>query len=152
MRIGNIFEGTDTSAKGRTTEAFQLAYAIAKLKSIFWGVGLGQTKIIGGDVIRSFYNYSVELRPRVSILNAVGDTLSTFGILGVIIRLFIEIYLFFKTKVLSNYYRTLLFFYIFIYQFTGSFLTNVAEYVIWALAFCNCFPEFDKHYPSADGQ
>ena len=31
MRIGNIFEGTDTSAKGRTFHAFQLAYAIAEL-------------------------------------------------------------------------------------------------------------------------
>jgi hypothetical protein len=43
-----------------------------------------------------------------------------------------------------NYYRLLLFTFIFIYQFTGSFITNVAEYVIWIMAFTPVFREFDK--------
>ena len=34
--------------------------------------------------------------------------------------------------------------YIFIYQFTGSYLFNIAEYVIWALAFSQVFEEFDR--------
>jgi len=59
------------------------------------------------------------------------------------LRLIIEIALFFHTKVWRNYYRLLLFFFVFIYQFTGSFITNVAEYVIWILAFTNIFHQFD---------
>ncbi|MGZ5135232.1 MAG: hypothetical protein ACXWCG_08785, partial [Flavitalea sp.] len=52
---------------------------------------------------------------------------------------------FFKTKVWSNYYRLSLFLFIFIYQFTGSYLTNIAEYVIWILAFHpGLFTEFDR--------
>jgi hypothetical protein len=43
----------------------------------------------------------------------------------------------------TNYYRLLLFLFVFIYQFTGSFITNVAEYVIWILAFTNTFHQFD---------
>ncbi|MBC7536218.1 MAG: hypothetical protein H7258_11050, partial [Ferruginibacter sp.] len=52
-------------------------------------------------------------------------------------------FLFFYTKVWTNYFRLLLFIFIFIYQFTGSFVTNIAEYVIWILAFTNVFVEFD---------
>jgi hypothetical protein len=37
----------------------------------------------------------------------------------------------------------MLFIFIFVYQFTGSFITNLAEYVIWILAFTNAFPQFD---------
>jgi hypothetical protein len=33
----------------------------------------------------------------------------------------------------------------FIYQFTGSFMTNIAEYVIWVLAYTPAFREFDKN-------
>jgi hypothetical protein len=32
----------------------------------------------------------------------------------------------------------------FIYQFTGSYIYNIAEYAIWLLAFNNVFEEFDK--------
>jgi hypothetical protein len=35
----------------------------------------------------------------------------------------------------------------FVYQFTGSFISNIAEYVIWILAFKpDLFPEF-QHPP-----
>jgi len=142
-RIIVIFAGKDGSANGRTYQAFYLAYTIADLKSLWWGIGPGQLKIIGDSVIKAFYKYPPNYG-QVSIPSAFAETIALFGIVGATIKLFIEIYLFFKTKVLSNYYRTLLFFYIFIYQFTGSFTTNIAEYVIWILAFTNVFPQFDK--------
>lgn len=142
-RIIFIFAGKDGSANGRTFEAFNLAYIIAGLKSIWWGIGPGQLKIIGDSVIKSFYHYPPNYG-QVSIPCAYAETIALFGIIGGSIRLFIELYLFRKTKVLNNYFQTFLFFYIFIYQFTGSFTTNIAEYVIWILAFTNIFPQFDR--------
>jgi hypothetical protein len=61
------------------------------------------------------------------------------------LRLGLEIWLFFRTGVRYNYYRLSLFLFIFIYQFTGSFIMNIAEYVCWAMAFKKgIFEEFDK--------
>ncbi len=144
-RALSFIMGSDQSGRGRTSEAFYLAYTIADLKSIWWGVGPGQIKIIGDSVIRSFYNYP-DYVTRVGIPNAFAENLALFGILGTFVRLFVELYLFFKTKVLSNYYRTFLFFFIFIYQFTGSYTSNIAEYVTWILAFTNIFPKYDRLY------
>ena len=63
---------------------------------------------------------------------------------GLIIRFSLEWYFFFRTKTYSNYYRLGLFIFIFIYQFTGSYFFNVAEYTIWTLAFSQVFEEFDR--------
>jgi hypothetical protein len=144
-RIYNVFEGTDTSGRGRTTEAFLLAYQIAELKSVWWGVGLGQIKIVGNNIIRTFYNlplndYSFSVR----IPCAFAETLAVFGIIGSFVRIFTQIYCFFKEKVIYNYYQTILFLFIFVYQFTGSYFTNVAELIIWILCFSNIFKKFDS--------
>ena len=143
VRLTAFLSGSDQSGRGRTTEAFQLGYLIAKEKSIWWGVGPGQLKIIGDPIIKAFYGYTTDYG-QVSIPNAFAETLALYGFVGVGLRLFLEVYLFFRTNVVRNYFRTLLFVYIFIYQFTGSFTTNIAEYVIWILAFSNVFPQFDK--------
>jgi hypothetical protein len=140
-RIGNIFSGKDTSGKGRTIDAFILANKILRTGSEYWGIGAGQIKIVGGDIIRNYYQYTPDFT--VAIPNAAAETLAIFGWVGFSFRLFIEIFLFFYTMVWTNYYRLLLFFFMFIYQFTGSFITNVAEYVIWILAFTNVFHQFD---------
>jgi hypothetical protein len=143
VRISAIMGGGDPSANGRTYEAFYLAIKIAHLKSVWWGIGPGQLKIIGDSVIKGFYGYDADWG-KVTIPSAFAETIATFGIVGACIRFLVEVYLFFKTRVLTSYYRTLLFFFIFVYQFTGSFNTNIAEYVIWILAFTNIFPQFDK--------
>jgi hypothetical protein len=145
-RIRNIISGKDTSANGRTYESFILAWNIAKTKSLYWGIGLGQLKLIGRDYIIQYYTYT-DIPPVIRIPNAVAETLNIFGIAGLVLRFSIIIYLFFKTKVWNNYYRLLLFIFIFIYQFTGSFLFNVVEYVIWILAFSRgLFPIFDRRH------
>ena len=143
VRIFAITDGADLSANGRTVDAFKLAFSIAELKSIWCGIGFGQLKIIGDTVIKAFYKYPDDYG-QVSIPCAFAETLALFGIFGAALRLFVELFLFYTTRVLSNYYRTFLFVFIFIYQFTGSFTTNIAEYVIWILAFTNVFPQFDK--------
>lgn len=143
IRLGNIFSGADTSGKGRTVDAYILAKKMLYEKNEFWGIGLGQVKIIGADIIREYYRYIMEFT--ATIPNATAETLAIFGWFGLVCRLAVEVFLFFHTRVWTNYYRLLLFSFIFIYQFTGSFVTNIAEYVIWILAFTNVFAQFDVH-------
>lgn len=142
FRIDNIIAGHDSSGKGRTFDAFFLATKILALKSSIWGIGLGQIKIVGAEVIKDFYLYPASYKT-VAIPNVTAETLAIFGFAGLFIRFAIEIGLFLYTRVWKNYYRLLLFIFIFIYQFGGSFITNVAEYVIWILAFTNVFTQFD---------
>ena len=142
VRITGILAGEDQSGRGRTIEAFQLAYQIAEEKSLWWGVGFGQLKIVGDPIIKEFYQYPPDYGT-VSIPSVFAETFASFGLVGAGLRLLVEVWLFFRTNVLGNFYRTLLFFHVFIYQFTGSFTANFAEYVIWILAFVNVFPAFD---------
>ena len=142
IRIQNIIAGKDTSGKGRTSDAFILAMQILEQKNTLFGIGAGQIKILGADIIRSYYLYDLDYND-IAIPNATAETLAIFGFAGVTIRIGVELFLFYHTRVWRNYYRLFLFFFIFTYQFTGSFITNVAEYVIWVLAFTNAFPQFD---------
>ena len=146
FRIRNIFKGTDTSFNGRFFDSFALAWKVAAEKSIFFGVGLGQIKLLGSDIWNTFYNTRFSVN-EISIPNAVAETFALYGLAGLILRFGIQIWFFIRTKPFTNYYRMGLFLYIFIYQFTGSYLFNIGEYVIWALAFSQVFKEFDK-YPA----
>jgi hypothetical protein len=140
-RIKNIFSGDDTSFRGRTYESFVLAWRIAREKSVLFGCGLGQAKIIGVKVFKDYYGY---LPPVVRIPNTLADTMATFGLTGLVLRLAATVFLFFRTRVSTNYYRLALFIFIFIYQFTGSFLNNIVEYVLWVMAFTPAFPQFNR--------
>lgn len=142
IRIQNIMSGNDTSTNGRTTDSFAIAWRIAEMKNIWFGAGLGQIKIVIGVLVKQYFSHWGNY-VRYDIPNAMGETLAIFGITGVVLRLALETWLFFKTKVFLNYYRLALFIFIFIYQFTGSFITNSVEYVIWVLAFSNVFQQFD---------
>lgn len=142
LRLQNIITGTDSSGRGRTFEAFILAGQMLDQKSYIWGIGLGQIKILGAEIIRDYYLYPMD-HTVFTIPNAAAETLAIFGWVGFCLRIFIELFLFIYTKVWTNYYRLILFLFIFIYQFTGSFITNLAEYVIWILAFTNVFNQFD---------
>ena len=142
LRIENIFAGADSSGRGRTYEAFILANKMLDEKSHTWGIGLGQIKLLGSEIIRDFYLYPMEYTV-FTIPNAAAETLAIFGWVGFSLRILIQLVLFFRTKVWTNYYRLLLFIFIFLYQFTGSFITNIAEYVIWILAFTNVFPQYN---------
>jgi hypothetical protein len=145
LRIRNIFKGADSSFKGRSSDSFYLAWVVAREKSIYFGIGLGQLKLLGVEIWNAFYK-TVFSANNVAIPNAVAETFAIYGIAGLIIRFSLEWYLFSRTKPYTNYYRMGLFIYIFIYQFTGSYLFNIAEYVIWALAFSHVFEEFDKKH------
>lgn len=143
VRVANVISGKDPSGKGRTFEAFWLAGQLLEKKSYWWGIGPGQIKILGFDLIRDYYGYGYDTT-QVAIPNAAAETLAIFGWVGLVVRIGAEWFFFVYTKVWRNYYRLLLFAFIFTYQFTGSFITNVAEYVIWIIAFTPVFREFDS--------
>jgi hypothetical protein len=141
LRLNNIFSGNDLSGKGRTFDAFVLGNKLLDQKSYLWGIGLGQIKVIGDDIIRDFYLYPLDY-DIIAIPNAAAETLAIFGWLGLVLRLLVQLVMFFYTKVWTNYYRLFLFVFMFLYQFTGSFITSLAEYLIWILAFTEVFPRF----------
>jgi hypothetical protein len=141
-RLLSIIAGNDTSANGRTVDSFGIAWKLAEGKNIWFGIGLGQIKVEIENLVRSFYNYWGNYT-RYDIPNAMGETLAIFGLTGVALRIFLEWFLFFRTKTYTNYYRLALFIFVFIYQFTGSFITNIVEYVIWILAFSQVFDQFN---------
>lgn len=144
-RVANILAGKDSSFKGRTLDSFLLSFDIVRQKSLLWGTGFGQFKLLGLARFREYYNSSHYMLRDVVIPNSIGDLFGALGLMGVAIKLFFEAYFFSRTKVFRNDYRLTLFLFIFIYQFTGSFVTNVAEYVIWILAFkTDLFPEFQN--------
>jgi hypothetical protein len=144
-RLINVLQGKDLSFNGRTYDSFFLGNKIAQERSFWFGSGLGQVKVLGLEYFKHFYDNPNFKISDVSIPNNVGDILATFGLVGVLIKLFFEFYFYFKTRVYANYYRLALFLFIFIYQFTGSFIMNIAEYAIWILAFkSNIFPEFNR--------
>lgn len=143
VRLHNIWSGKDTSARGRTYEAFAIAWDVARMKSACWGIGPGQLKTLGRDYIIQYYHYA-HIPQTVRIPNAVAETLNIYGIIGIVCRFGLILFLAIKTRVWTNYYRLSLFSFMFIYQFTGSFISNTAEYVIWAIAFCpSILKEFD---------
>ena len=127
-RIVDLINGKDTSANGRTFNAFWLANEIAHKKSMWFGVGTGQIKQIGAQIIKEYYNYSVNDLASIRIPNTIGETLAMYGYVGLFLRLLAQLILFRVTKVNANFYRTSIFLFIFIYQFTGSFF-NRANFI-----------------------
>lgn len=145
VRLKNIFSNNDTSFKGRTIDSFILSYDMASMKSLWFGMGPGQVKVYGLELYNHFYVLATDPARIVRIPNAVGETLAIYGILGLLARFGTLVYFYFKTKVYSNYYRQALFVFLFIYQFSGSNIVSINEYVIWILAFsATQFHEFDK--------
>lgn len=142
-RLSNLLNNKDSSARGRTYESFLIAHKIIAQKSFLFGVGPGQFKVIGRNVVLSFYQYA-NIPESVRLPNACADTLVCFGYIGLALRLLLQFLLFFKTKVFNNPFRVWLFIFLFVYQFTGSYITNTVEYLLWALAFAPVFPDFTK--------
>jgi len=136
LRIDNILNGRDTSFRGRTYESFILAHKILQQKSLYWGIGPGQLKVFAREIIIQYYFYS-RIPETIRIPNAVAETIVCYGYIGVVLRIGLQVFLFFRTGVRKNPYRLWLFLFLFIFQFMGSYITNAAEYVFWILCFSN---------------
>jgi hypothetical protein len=136
QRILQVISGGDSSTSSRTIYSFLVAFSVASTKSLWWGAGLGQAKLV--DVSNLDVGFNVGVIP-----NAMAGTFAELGIVGVLVRLGLEIYLFFRTRVYRNSFRIAMFVVAFITQLTGSYITDVQEYVTWFLAFWPLFPEFE---------
>lgn len=123
QRARSIVGGTDSSEQVRTTMAIRDAYEIARSKDLLFGVGLGETK-----------DYSTQF-PTGRIASAVADTLSALGIAGLVLRFGLEVWFFCRSRPDRDPLRLSLFTWVFLWQFGGSFNGNIAEYLIWVLAF-----------------
>jgi hypothetical protein len=131
VRIHDVIKGYDASGKAKTVGAFTAAYELIQNKNFWFGIGLGQLNM-------------------ADLPNAAAQTIAAFGYFGLILRLGIELVLFIKTKVYTNPYRVWLFLFVFLYQFTGSGLTNTVEYIIWALAFAPILSDLDSRSIKTD--
>jgi hypothetical protein len=143
FRINNIIKGEDTSAMGRLLYSFMFAKDLVFRYNPIFGIGPGQVKIIAHDMIVNHYQYHGSLAEIVRIPNSMAEMLATYGFFGFLLKLFLQIYFFFKWKIFRNLYAFILFLFMFIYQFTGSFITNAAEIVNWAIVFGLRFPAFE---------
>jgi len=137
-RIFQVISGNDGSTQGRTLFAFIGAYVVATSKSIWWGVGLGQMKMM--DISSLGFGLTN------GVPDEVAGIFAEFGIFGVSLMLAVQGYFFFKTKVYRNLFQLAMFIVAFSQQFTGSFGTDVQEYLMWFLAFNNFFPEFSMRH------
>lgn len=142
-RTANILEGKDTSAMGRLVYSFMFARDLALSGNWFFGIGPGQIKVLGRDLIVNHYHYRGELAEVVRIPNSIAELLATYGAFGVALKLIAEAWFFVRCRIWENFYAFTLFIFLFIYQFTGSFLVNVAELGGWAFVFGARFREFE---------
>ncbi|MEM9023305.1 MAG: O-antigen ligase family protein, partial [Bacteroidota bacterium] len=92
-RVGDLFAGKDTSGRGRTVEALKLATLVADTKSRWFGVGVGQVKVAAEVVIRDYYHYTSSDIPVIRIPSAIGETIGTFGFVGLVLRFGLQAYL-----------------------------------------------------------
>ncbi|HEY4206395.1 MAG TPA: hypothetical protein VGM31_06280 [Puia sp.] len=143
LRLINIISGTDSSTNNRSSEAYFLALSIADLKSTIFGVGPGQLKLLGENLISLIYAFSdqPDSTQMARIPSSMAETLATFGWIGFFGKLLVELVLYRKAKVKTSSYRLCLFIFMFIYQFVGSFSTNIVEIFFWTLAFSRVFPD-----------
>jgi hypothetical protein len=105
-------------------------------------VGWGQAKVVGKELLGDFF-FGDDNASQNRLPNAIADLLSSAGYVGILLKLGLLLWLFFKSRAHRNYFRTALFLFMMIYQFTGSCLGNLAEYVVFAFALSPAFPEFE---------
>ncbi len=133
-RVFQVLAGGDGSTNLRTIGGYIGAYAAASSKSLWWGVGLGQVK---------FFDFSgVGFGIDNTLPNATALTFAEFGIIGLLVRFAVELYLFAKTRVYLSSFRLAMFIVAFISQLTGSNMDDVQSYLLWLLAF---YPFFDNN-------
>ena len=135
-RVVQVATGGDSSTKSRTIFSFIVAFTVASSKSLWWGAGLGQSKLV--DVSDLGLGFTVGIIP-----NAVAGTFAEFGIIGVMVRFGAEFYLFFRTKVFLNSFSLSMFVVAFITQLTGSHMMDVQQYLMWCFAFFPFFPDLN---------
>jgi hypothetical protein len=127
-RVWLVLVGGDASTQLRVFFAYPAAWAIATSKSLWWGVGLGQMKLLNLAIL----GHGIE----TTLPNAASQTLAEWGLIGLLSRFAVELYLFFRTRTYSNSFRFAMFVVAFFSQLTGSYNDDVQSYLLWLFAFC----------------
>ncbi len=135
-RISQVTSGNDSSVDSRTVSAFIVAQIVVSHKNPWWGVGLGQAKLVDLPTVGLAFRRAV-------IPNAIADLYAEMGVIGVLLKIGAEVWLFFATKTYRNSFRIAMFVIAFILQLTGGYIEDVQEYLTWCFAFCPFFPQFD---------
>lgn len=143
-RVLQVVTGNDGSAQTRTTLGFVGGYIIASSKSLWWGAGLGQSKLIDLSALGLGLGAG-------TVGNAASATLAEFGLVGVFVRLAVELYLFFRTRIYRNSFRLAMFVAAFISQSTGGNLVDVQQGLMFCFAFLPFFPEMNQRVNSKPG-
>jgi len=145
VRVVNILTGNDTSSEGRIESAFNVAIDLIHFKKAYMGVGPGQVKELYNDLLTTYYKLDLASPIDYRIPNSIAEMLAIYGLYGIIVKIGLEIYFFVRLKTYKNIYTFALFSFIFLYQFTGSFIVNISEIGIWAIVFGSRFDSFDFH-------
>jgi hypothetical protein len=143
-RIVAVATGNDNSVNIRSVQSYVAAWGMARSSDIWFGAGLGESKDYG----HTFVTWNQQGIANASLPSTVATDLGELGLFGIALRFMAEIYLFIKTRPDRDPYRLSLFIWVFLYQFAGSFDSNVAEYVIWVLAFSASAGFFSAPEPS----
>ena len=133
-RITNIVTMNDSSVQGRSFDSYTLATQIAEQKSLLFGAGIGQIKIIGNPIIIDFYKYSKDAVDVVRIPSSAAEMLASYGLVGLTLKIILLLYLYARFKVYKNIYSNHLFIFFFLYQLYGSFMLSTIEVFCFALA------------------
>lgn len=142
VRLGDIIAGNDTSGNGRIFDPWILTFRmLGKNGDYLFGIGWGQIRIIGDSIIRDFYQYTHDPATKFGLPNILTEITTMFGFAGLTLVVLFQVLMFRVTKVYRSNFRSLIFWFIFIYQFTGSYSSSVMYYCYWVLAFS---PRFDK--------
>jgi len=137
LRVISVVSGSDVSGNARLFESWTLAFDILdKHHSYFTGVGWGNVPVVGHDLIQSFYGYADDNTTAAYTLpNIVCEILAMTGFVGVSLFIWLQLYLYRVTDVKNSIFRKYLFWFIFIYQFTGSYSTSVINYALFIMAY-----------------
>jgi hypothetical protein len=138
QRIQEILAGQDSSTQVRTVAGYLEAFKIAETKSLWWGVGPGLAKLYDTPAVLRGLGFTTVQMP-----NAIADVLASMGLIGVIAKLILEIFFFLRTRAWESGFRLAMFTITFIYQFAGSNMMNVQEYLMWCMAFTSIVPGLD---------
>jgi hypothetical protein len=136
LRMLQVLNGEDISGNARLLDPWIISNQILdQYNSHIFGIGWGNISKLGREFIHSFYNYSTGVEAGNTLPNIVIEIYTLTGIFGLSIYFFIQLYFYKKTSVKSSFYRSCIFWFIFIYQFTGSFSSSVLHYAFWVIAF-----------------
>ena len=142
-RAVNVLNGSDNSGNARTSSSLIITEKILDDTNYVFGAGFGQVKLFMKDRLHSLWYQLTGSVNDFVLPSAWPDLIAHLGILGGLIKLFIEVFILFRFKVYKRIYGLFLWVFVFIYQFTGSFMTNQAEYIIWIMA-CISSIQFEK--------